>query len=124
MRKKFSFILPSPIAAQDKMLVEGMHAAHTASWRINGEASVTKLYSRNCNDFFEFVIHEIFYDGTDINPVLATSAIVDKVKEACNRHIHHLFTQEQEVLIPVQPAEDNRLAKILYLPFVLQLRVK
>ncbi|MEO8770409.1 MAG: hypothetical protein ABI402_10005 [Ferruginibacter sp.] len=124
MLKKFSFIFPITEPVTDKGRREGLSYIHTGDWRINGEAYKIACSSPNSEDIFEFKIDEILYEGTDINPVLTTTEMVEAVKAACFNHIQNIFNNEHENDQLPQHKIGIPLGKIIYMPLVLHRKVK
>lgn len=124
MRRKFSFIFPITEPVTDKDRREGLTYAHAGDWRIIGEAYKIKGFFPNPDDIFKFTIEEILYEGTDINPVLTTTEMVETVKAACLNHIQNIFDNEPENNELPQHKLGNPLGKIIYMPLVLHRQVK
>ncbi|MFT3908123.1 MAG: hypothetical protein QM737_01750 [Ferruginibacter sp.] len=95
MQKKFSFLFPITESFPDTNRREGLSFGHMGDWRISGIAYKKAGMLKNTDFLYEYEIDEIVYDGTDINPVLETAEIFEKVKAACKNHIHYLFQDEE-----------------------------
>lgn len=121
MKKRFSFLFPVTEIFPDTHRREGLRYDYIGDWRVNGIAykKISMLQNADLQQY-EYQIDEIVYNGTDINPILATKEIFDMVKAACTNHIHFLFGgHEDKNDVPTLYKIYESIAKVFKLPIQL-----